>query len=81
MFEKVLGDVDSWCWLYLVAKSSLVRGRCGRASLSYTVLWSATVRQGDRASYQVLPCPVELRWAVAPFRGCKASELGYLVKC
>jgi hypothetical protein len=22
--EKVLGDVDSWCWLYLAAKSSHV---------------------------------------------------------
>jgi hypothetical protein len=35
----------------------------------YTILFSVTIRQGDRASCQVLTCPIALQWAVVPFWG------------
>jgi hypothetical protein len=37
------------------------------------------VRQGDRASRQVLPCPITLQWAVRISEGCDAPRTGYLM--
>jgi hypothetical protein len=38
----------------------------------WTVLWSAVVRQGDKASCQALSCPIVLPWVVASFRGVQS---------
>jgi hypothetical protein len=67
MLEKFPGDIASWCWLYFVAKSSHVGADVDGVAcpLHRPTAWDHPT--GDEASCQVLPCPVELRWAVTPF--------------
>jgi hypothetical protein len=40
----------------------------------YTILWPAVIREGDRASCQVLPCPIVPQWVVVPFRGVQSPR-------
>jgi hypothetical protein len=40
-----------------------------------TIIWPVVVRRGDKASCQVLHCPIVQQWVVAPFRG-GAKPLG-----
>jgi hypothetical protein len=60
MPEMVLGDIDSWCRLYLAAKPSHVGVNVDELACPYTVIWYVTVRRRDMASCQALPCPVVL---------------------
>jgi hypothetical protein len=50
MHEKVLGDVASQCWPYLVAKSSHTGLDVDGLACPYTILLPTAIRQGERAS-------------------------------
>jgi hypothetical protein len=60
MPRMVLDDVASQHRLYLAAKPSHVGVIMDGLVCPSTVLRYATIKRGDRAFYQMLPCPVML---------------------
>jgi hypothetical protein len=81
MLEKIPGDVASRCWSYLVAKPSHTVADVDGLACPWTVLRSAVIRRGARASCQALSCPVMQQRTVVPYWGMWCPELGYLWRC
>jgi hypothetical protein len=49
--QKVLGDIASWCWPYLVAKYPHAWVNMDGIACPCTILWPTVVSRCDRATY------------------------------
>jgi hypothetical protein len=65
MLEKVLGDVASWCWPYLVTNSSHAGGGVDGLACLRHYPTTCSHRRGDKASYHTLSYPIVQQWVVA----------------
>jgi hypothetical protein len=81
MHKADLGDVATWCWLYLAAKSSHVGVDVDGLSCPLHRRMHVVIRRGDKASCQALPCPscCNGRWHLS--EGCEAPRLRYSMEC
>jgi hypothetical protein len=67
--RMVLGDIVASLGFTWLLRLPMLGSMWMGSSAPCTVLRSVAVKRGDRASYQMMHCPIVPQWALMPFRG------------